>query len=362
MGLQPLIDIGSPCVARGYTQGDLGVSLDQQHIQPQTPPGSTSGSPRIKIEGLCSDNPRDHTPLPRLLHLNSPRKNSVSQVRLPSLEEFDQGVEELARIHGPVNSWTPPSPLPSLTRSGSLLETLQPMTPPRSSLTIKGRPFEDPASGYFSARRGTITSLSQYALAIGQEMETVKWQTAQYHSSPDNYHHGLSSPLQGYGMDSYPSPPPEGENRHINQKYTTEQGDFIIYAWHDRKMKWQRIKQEFANMFGREPVRTVQGLQAWYYRMNQKIPIWDKDGWLCFDNEEDLEPKQISIKCRERDSHDKPMEPLGLAQRYPERAINYTWVDPELKHKARDWAAKRALQYHERRERRRKKEQRRMKL
>lgn len=139
------------------------------------------------------------------------------------------------------------------------------------------------------------------------------------------------------GLEGYPSPPPDGENRHINQKYTTEEGDFIIYAWHDKKLKWQRIKQDFASMFGRTPERTVQGLQAWYYRMNQRIPLWDQDGWLLFDNEDDLEPKHVSIKCRERDSQDKPMEPLGIAQRYPERAIQYSWVDPELKRKAQDW-------------------------
>ncbi len=139
------------------------------------------------------------------------------------------------------------------------------------------------------------------------------------------------------GHDSYPSPPPDGENRHINQKYTTEEGDFIIYAWHDKKLKWQRIKQDFASMFGRTPERTVQGLQAWYYRMNQRIPLWDKDGWLIFESDEDLDPKHISIKCRERDSQDKPMEPLGLAQRYPERAIHYSWVDHDVKRKSRDW-------------------------
>ncbi|KAG5913297.1 hypothetical protein E4U53_004916 [Claviceps sorghi] len=163
-------------------------------------------------------------------------------------------------------------------------------------------------------------------------------------------------------LDGYPSPPPDGENRHINQKYTTEEGDFIIYAWHDKKLKWQRIKQEFAARFGRTPERTVQGLQAWYYRMNQRIPLWDSEGWLIFEHEDDLEPKHISIKCRERDSQDKPMEPLGLAQRYPERAIHYSWVDPALKRKSQEWAAKREMQYQARRERRRAKEMRRLKL
>ncbi|KAF9772503.1 hypothetical protein IL306_009786 [Fusarium sp. DS 682] len=163
-------------------------------------------------------------------------------------------------------------------------------------------------------------------------------------------------------MPCYPSPPPDGEGRHINQKYTTEEGDYIIYAWHDKKMKWQRIKQEFAARFGTTPERTIQGLQAWYYRMNQRIPVWDQEGWLCFDNEDDLEPQHVSIKVRERDSQDKPMEPLGIAQRYPERAIHYSWVDAETKFKAQAWAAKRAMQYRDRRERRRRKEQRRLKL
>ncbi|KAI1026485.1 hypothetical protein LB505_005276 [Fusarium chuoi] len=96
--------------------------------------------------------------------------------------------------------------------------------------------------------------------------------------------------------------------------------------------------------------------------MNQRIPVWDQEGWLCFDNEDDLEPQHVSIKVRERDSQDKPTEPLGIAQRYPERAIHYSWVDAETKFKAQDWAAKRALQYRDRRERRRRKDQRRLKL
>jgi hypothetical protein len=154
----------------------------------------------------------------------------------------------------------------------------------------------------------------------------------------------------------------DGSDRHINQKYTVEEGDFIIYAWHDKKMKWQRVKQEFAALFGQTPERTVQGLQAWYYRMNTRIPTWDHDGWLIFDNDEDLEPRQRAVKCRDRDGQDKPMEPMGLAQRYPERALHYSWVDPEIKTKMQDWASKREYQYRERKERRKRKELRRLKL
>ena len=204
---------------------------------------------------------------------------------------------------------------------------------------------EESASDHLSSRRGTITSLGQYALAVDQASQSLQG----YNNADDYYSYGLNSPLQvRSAMGGYPSPPPESESRHINQKYTTEEGDFIIYAWHDKKMKWQRIKQEFARMFGRTPERTVQGLQAWYYRMNLRIPVWDEDGWLCFENEDDLEPIHVPIKCRERDSQDKPAEreiperpipsgPLGLAQRYPERAMLYAWVDQEFKRKAQDW-------------------------
>ncbi|KAL6355062.1 hypothetical protein LRP88_11539 [Fusarium phalaenopsidis] len=160
------------------------------------------------------------------------------------------------------------------------------------------------------SRRGTITSFDQYTLTGGHARQSLQSNCGPF-SSYNNPHGKVgcatvawNQPLQRQTgmMDCYPSPPPESENRHINQKYTTEEGDLIIYAWHDKKMKRQRIKQEFAARFGRIPERTVQGLRAWYYRMNLRIPIWDQDGWLCFDNEDDLEPRHVSIKCRGRDS------------------------------------------------------------
>ncbi|KAF4996894.1 hypothetical protein FGRMN_4215 [Fusarium graminum] len=253
---------------------------------------------------------------------------------------------------------TPRSPLPGFSRNPTVLEPLRSITQPQPSWSLKDRSAEDSPGEYPSSRRGTIASASQYSISSEYPMGS--------YGNPDTYYgYAASSPsVQGLpGMSCYPSPPPDGgEGRHINQKYTTEEGDYIIYAWHDKKMKWLRIKQEFAARFGRTPERTVQGLQAWYYRMNQRIPVWDRDGYLIFDNEDDLEPQHVSIKCRERDSQDKPTEPLGIAQRYPERAIHYSWVDAETKFKARDWARKRATQYHQRRDRRRQKEQRRLKL
>ncbi|KAG5914429.1 hypothetical protein E4U42_000484 [Claviceps africana] len=298
---------------RRRSDGMAFVALPKLAGHPHTPPESASGSPQQKLSVPFWNPSRDCSPLPSIARLEG---SSTLPVKLPSLEEFDLGVEALARSYGPARPYTPSSPLPSLRRASIISQ------PSRSAST----------SSYSS--QDTYSS---------------------YHMS-DMYTH--ASP----GLDGYPSPPPDGENRHINQKYTTEEGDFIIYAWHDKKLKWQRIKQDFAAMFGRTPERTVQGLQAWYYRMNQRIPLWDSEGWLIFEHEDDLEPKHISIKCRERDSQDKPMEPLGLAQRYPERAIHYSWVDPALKRKAQEWAAKRDMQYQTRRERRRAKEMRRLKL
>ncbi|KAF4459932.1 hypothetical protein FALBO_13305 [Fusarium albosuccineum] len=141
-----------------------------------------------------------------------------------------------------------------------------------------------------------------------------------------------------------------GDRRHrrFNPKYTTEEGDFIIYALHDKKMKWQQIHREFNDIFGNKYERTLPGLQAWYYRMNQRIPVWDEDGFLCFENEDDLEPRQESIKCWNRGDQERDGGSLGLGQRYPERAVTYHWVDAELRARARDWATKRTKQYQQR--------------
>ncbi|KAF4963249.1 hypothetical protein FSARC_8717 [Fusarium sarcochroum] len=361
MSIHPFLDMdGASERPSGNSRGDMSTEnrTYKCSAQPQTPPGSTSGSPRVKIEDhlRTNTNSQEFNNFPQLQNLVLPPGSLPA--KLPSLGEFDEGVESLVRAHGPVSAWNPPSPFPGLPRNPTILEPLQSITQPQPSWSLKDRSAEDLARDHPVSRRETITASGQFAPGIKYSRH------GSYGNSDAYYGYAASSPsLQGLPvMDCYPSPPPESEIRHINQKYTTEEGDFIIYACHDQKMKWQRIKQEFATRFGRIPERTVQGLQAWYYRMNMRIPIWDQDGWLCFDNEDDLEPRYVGVKCRDRDSQDKPAEPLGLAQRYPERAVNYPWVDPETKLKARDWAGKRALQYRERRERRRRKEQRRLKL
>lgn len=217
---------------------------------------------------------------------------------LPSLQEFERGVEKLLEIHGPSTVSPPP--------------TLSP--PPRT------------------------TAPTQQDVLPGPPLQTPSFYDEHAYSR-----RMLSPPASHYssmGLHGYPSPPPDGDNRHINKKYSTEEGDFIIYALHDKKQKWASITRDFARLFGTTPERSTSGLQAWYYRMNLRIPIWNADGFLVFNHEDDEEPKTTAIKCREKDKDqsDRPgLDTLGLAQRYPERLMGYSWADNETKHLAQDW-------------------------
>lgn len=220
-------------------------------------------------------------------------------------------------------------------------------------------------------RSSTWSAVNETRPAVTLSQTPLKSSPVRVFASPVDYHSFPPAPYSYQHGHEYPSPlSPEAEGRHINQKYTTEQGDYIIYAWHDKKMKWAAIKEEYASMFGKTPERTVQGLQAWYYRMNKEIPVWDDDGWLIFEHEDAVEPKCISIKRRQREVKCEPctraqgtqklkkdqeglwreegcqckqLGPLGLAERYPERLVHYNWVDNEFKRKARNWGKSRLL-------------------
>ncbi|KAK2122360.1 hypothetical protein NOF04DRAFT_1337989 [Fusarium oxysporum II5] len=250
-------------------------------------------TPPNSISGSPVVKTEEFTSLVRPYNLVSPPRSA--SVRLPSLESFDQVVEALIR------------------------ENRLPKTPASVS------PLDHCA-------RGIGTSPSQDRFSLNYSLHS--WQISYAK-------HDLLSETR-----------PEVKKLHVNQKYTTEEGDYIIYASQDKKMKWHRIKEEFAKLFGNIPERTVQGLQAWYYRMYQRIPMCNPDGRLCFNNEDDLEPRYINLKICDRGYLVKCIGPLGIAQWYPERAVHYSWVDAETKAKARDLAAKRALQYCERRLRR----------
>lgn len=225
-----------------------------------------------------------------------------SPLRLPSLQEFEKGVKDLIKFHGHSTSSPPPS-----------------LTPPSSQAS--------PISHFDVFSRSPLNSSP--SSSRDHHFYTQQAFSSSPMPSPLVYTSSMDSSLAKFS--GYPSPPPD-DARHINKKYTTEEGDFIIYALHDKKQKWATITRGFAMQFGNMPDRTTSGLQAWYYRMNLRIPVWDKNGWLVFDNDDDEEPRTVTIKCRHKAS-----EGLGLAQRYPERMVEYDWVDEASKLEAQDW-------------------------
>ncbi|KAF5236046.1 hypothetical protein FANTH_11421 [Fusarium anthophilum] len=263
--------------------------------QPPTPPNSISGSPVVKTEA------QEFTSLVRPYNLVSPPRSA--SVRLPSLESFDQEVEALIRESRP----------PKIPASVS----------PLAHSAVIG-----PANSHPTSQRGIGTSPSQGRVFLNYSRHS--WQRSNGKRDKHLSNDASTPSLQGQQkMICYPRPARDGQ-----------------------EMKWHLIKQEFAKLFGNVPERTVQGLQAWYYRMSQRIPMCDADGRLCFNNEDDIEPQYINLKICDRGHLVKCIGPLGIAQRYPERAVHYYWVDAETKAKARDLATKRALQYCERRVRR----------
>ncbi|KAF4948963.1 hypothetical protein FGADI_9247 [Fusarium gaditjirri] len=273
----------------------------------------------------------------------------ASSIQLPSFEALDRGVRASARLNGLKRDHSPNSLLPG---PSNLIAYASRKPPPTSRLlwSCWTSPYDGSITGQSPPQQRGVTGLGILPFGFGDSRQII-------HENPpcnaaDKCFTSRLSPTTTRSRDSL-SPDVNSRYR-SNQKYTTEEGDFIIYARHDRNMKWSSIVEEFATMFGHSPRRTIQGLQAWHYRMNNQIPVWDADGWLCFDHDDDVEPRQISIKSRERHMYLQPGESLGIAQRYPERAVHYTWVDPKTKLMAKDWAAKRTLQYDIRQRRQRK--------
>ncbi|KAH7233972.1 uncharacterized protein BKA55DRAFT_598156 [Fusarium redolens] len=243
-----------------------------------------------------------------------------------------------------VSSERPSSEHSSLTHTDQF--PTQPPTPPNSisgSPVVKTEEFTSLVRPYnlvspprsASVRLPSLESFDQEVEALIRENRPPKTPASPPNLTAGNRHRPSQDRFSlNYSLHSWQIS--YGKKRHVNQKYTIEEGDYIIYASQDKKMKWHRIKEEFAKLFGNIPERTVQGLQAWYYRMDQRIPMCDPDGRLCFNNEDDLEPRYINLKICDRGYLVKCIGPLGIAQRYPERAVRYSWVDAETKAKARD--------------------------
>lgn len=136
-----------------------------------------------------------------------------------------------------------------------------------------------------------------------------------------------------------PSPPREYEKRccrgkpkkkvpHINVKYTTEELDFIRYHRVDRGLKWNDVKLLFKKQFSKPGLeRSRQGIQGGYYRENNgQVPVTTHEGnVLSFLPNGHVRPSRTKV----REQMDKKL--YGLAVLFPERAMNYPWIDNDTR-------------------------------
>nr|RBQ89298.1 hypothetical protein FVER53263_03686 [Fusarium verticillioides] len=314
-------------------------------VQQHTPPTSDIGSPDVEIEDGDIDS-QDAPSLESVPCLVTPPPNR-SSMRLPSFEAFDRGVEATARPSGRISDHSRGFILPSPSELIAHGDRKPPPPTPRLPWSSWSCPSANSFTEYSYSQQRVVTGLGILPFSLSNAQRTV-YERLPYSAADKQFTPRLGPSAASSWHDSSID---VDSNYRFNQKYTIEQGDFIIYARHDKKLSWSGVVREFANQFGNTPRRTIQGLQAWHYRINNQIPVWDEDGWLCFDHEDDDKPRQISIKARERHMYLHPGESLGIASRYPERAVTYTWVDPMTKLVAKDWAAKRTLQYETRRRR-----------
>lgn len=114
-----------------------------------------------------------------------------------------------------------------------------------------------------------------------------------------------------------------GQTRN-NRKYMSEQIDFICYHHVDKKKSWTEVRKAYRLYFRSESNRTVSGLQGSYYRRNLQVPVTDHDNNLLFNDDGSLRVKTFKVR-------DQAGNRIGLLNRYPDRAIEYDWVDEQDK-------------------------------
>ena len=135
----------------------------------------------------------------------------------------------------------------------------------------------------------------------------------------------------------YDQPPREFKKRarkrpsddgHCNVKYVMEELDFIRYHRVERGMKWEELEDLFRIKFRNHSLpRTKQGIQGGYYRQNDgQVPMVTEDGQsLAYLHNGHVIPSRTKV----RDQRDKKL--FGLGVLFPERAMNYPWVDYETR-------------------------------
>ncbi|RYP25381.1 hypothetical protein DL767_008403 [Monosporascus sp. MG133] len=125
---------------------------------------------------------------------------------------------------------------------------------------------------------------------------------------------------------------------HLNIKYITEELDFIRYHRCDRSSKWKELTESYNAQFHLR--RRRQGVQGGLYRQNDgQVPhLVDNGRRLHFLPNGHVTPSKTKI----RNQKDKRL--FGLVALFPERAMHYSWVDPESRQEAAELAKERVIQ------------------
>ncbi|RYP92685.1 hypothetical protein DL770_001198 [Monosporascus sp. CRB-9-2] len=125
---------------------------------------------------------------------------------------------------------------------------------------------------------------------------------------------------------------------HLNVKYITEELDFIRYHRCDRPSKWEELTASYNARFHLR--RGRQGVQGGLYRQNDgQVPhLVDNGRRLHFLPNGHVTPSKTKIR------HQKDKRLFGLVALFPERAMHYSWVDPESRQEAAKLAKERVIQ------------------
>ena len=245
---------------------------------------------------------------------------SSSPVRLPSFQAFVESVPALVTDSRPLDP-SPQTLPPFRAVFEPQLNSLPTYQPPKEPLPAASSPYVSAPAEHHA---GYAPSFSSSSL---------------YHAPHSPY----TTLLTGYSTlklspgELYPRAQANQQHtQHYTKQYTAEEGDFIIYCRHERELSWEKVESEFARLFGSDPPRSQFSLQAYYYKLNANVPCWDSQGYLIFEDNI-VKPKTRKIKNSDRERQGVNAEPLGLAQRYPERGKDYSWVEDKDKNAMSEW-------------------------
>ncbi|KAI0446113.1 hypothetical protein F4803DRAFT_569258 [Xylaria telfairii] len=128
------------------------------------------------------------------------------------------------------------------------------------------------------------------------------------------------------------------ETTHCNVKYLVEELDYIRYQRVEHSHKWALVEARFGAKFPMTEERRTQGLQGVYYRQNKYLPHIENNHLVFMEN------GHVEAACAKTRDQTEKKHLFTLVYLYPERAMNYPWVSPLDRSRARELNEKRQKQ------------------